>query len=54
MGRRALDFADVVERFNARDIVKPFESEINARGFHVYLHLPVGVWADAGLAGKAI
>ena len=40
--------------FNARDIVKPFESEINARGFHVYLHLPVGVWADAGLAGKAI
>jgi hypothetical protein len=53
-GRQALDFADAVERLNAPDAVKLFESEINARGFHVYLHPPIGARADAGLAGKTI
>ena len=53
-GTRAFDFVDAGGRLSAPAVVKLFESEINARGFHVYLHLPVGVWADAGLAGKAI
>jgi hypothetical protein len=54
MGRRTLDFVDAVERLNAPDVVKLFESEINACGFHVYLRPPFGARADAGLAGKRI
>src|ERR1700722_8797163 len=36
-GRRALDFVDAVERFSAPDVVKRFESEIQACGFHAYI-----------------
>jgi hypothetical protein len=44
---------DAVERLNAPAVVKLFESEINACGFHAYLHPPVGARADAGLAGSS-
>ena len=36
-GRRALDFVDAVERLNAPGLVKLFESEIKACGFHAYI-----------------
>ena len=35
-GRRALDFVDAVERLNVPGVVKLFESEIKACGFHAY------------------
>src|SRR6185437_10030552 len=36
-GRRALDVVDAVERLGAPDVVKLFESEIKACGFHAYI-----------------
>jgi len=36
-GRRALDFVDAVERLNAPGVVRLFESEIKACGFHAYI-----------------
>jgi LuxR family transcriptional regulator, quorum-sensing system regulator BjaR1 len=36
-GRRALDFVDAVERLSAPGVVKLFESEIKACGFHAYI-----------------
>ena len=36
-GRRALDFVDAVERLNVPGVVKLFESEIKACGFHAYI-----------------
>ena len=36
-GRRALDFVDAVERLNAPGVVRLFESEIRACGFHAYI-----------------
>ena len=50
-GTRAFDFVDAVERLNAPAVVKLFESEINACGFHAYLHPPLSIRTDAGLAG---
>jgi LuxR family quorum sensing-dependent transcriptional regulator len=36
-GRRALDFVDAVERLNAPDVIRMFEAEIMACGFHAYI-----------------
>jgi LuxR family transcriptional regulator, quorum-sensing system regulator BjaR1 len=36
-GRRALDFVDAVEQLSSPGVVKLFESEINACGFHAYI-----------------
>jgi LuxR family transcriptional regulator, quorum-sensing system regulator BjaR1 len=36
-GRRALDFVDAVERLSSPDVIKLFESEIKACGFHAYI-----------------
>jgi LuxR family transcriptional regulator, quorum-sensing system regulator BjaR1 len=52
-GTRAFDFVDAIERLNAPAVVKLFESEINACGFHAYLHPPLSIRTDAGLAGPS-
>ncbi|WP_298256605.1 autoinducer binding domain-containing protein [Bradyrhizobium sp.] len=53
-GRRALDFLDAVERLNAPGVVRLFESEIKACGFHAYimagLPAPETALADLTLA----
>jgi LuxR family transcriptional regulator, quorum-sensing system regulator BjaR1 len=36
-GRRALDFVDAVERLSGPGVIKLFESEIEACGFHAYI-----------------
>ncbi len=36
-GRRALDFVDAVENLNASGVVRLFENEIRACGFHAYI-----------------
>ncbi len=36
-GRRALDFVDAVEHLSAPEVVKLFDSEIRACGFHAYI-----------------
>ena len=36
-GRRALDFVDAVEKLSAPGVVRLFESEIKACGFHAYI-----------------
>jgi LuxR family quorum sensing-dependent transcriptional regulator len=36
-GRRALDFVDAVARLRAPDVIRMFETEIKACGFHAYI-----------------
>jgi len=36
-GRRALDFVDAVERLRTPEVIRLFESEIKACGFHAYI-----------------
>jgi LuxR family quorum sensing-dependent transcriptional regulator len=36
-GRRALDFVDAVERLPAPDVIRMFENQIAACGFHAYI-----------------
>jgi LuxR family quorum sensing-dependent transcriptional regulator len=36
-GRRALDFVDAVERLDVPDVIRMFEAEIRACGFHAYI-----------------
>jgi hypothetical protein len=52
-GTRAFDFVDAGGRLSAPAVVKLFESEINARGFHAYLHPPLSTGTDAGLVGPS-